>query len=358
MRSALAIILLSASAFAQPLEVTERRAVAASRDVHYAFPRLIRAKSGDLLLFYKVATSHASDPSVMVMRRSKDQGASWSEPQEIHRDPQPDHAATNTVPLVLPGGRILDWLSSYAFSKQARREPTFWNWSDDDGKTWSPIQRFDTDPSRSTYYVTDAILTSDGMLACAATFPPTFAGNCWAVIWHSKDGKKWTVRSNLTSPKENRGDEVALLETSPGTILCLLRARQASDNPLRKGLPRFLSKDGGRTWTELENLQSQLDCTLQRPFLTRLDRRTVLLSGRDYDRKLVVAYVSRDNGQTFGERTVIDKYVGDGAYTAAVPIGPDTVRMVYYSDVDSALRMPDIFSVKIRVPAKRSTPSK
>ena len=37
-----------------------------------------------------------------------------------------------------------------------------------------------------------------------------------------------------------------------------------------------------------------LDCTLQRPFLTHLGDRTYLLSGRDFDRKQVVAYLSLD----------------------------------------------------------------
>jgi hypothetical protein len=212
------------------------------------------------------------------------------------------------------------------------------------------MERFDRDPSRSTYYVTDAINTSDGMLACAATFPPTFIGNCWAVMWHSGDGgRTWAVRSNLTSPQENRGDEVALLETKPGEILCLLRGRQRPDNKYKQGLYRFRSRDAGKTWTEESNMLPQIGCTLQRPFLTRLDANTVLLTGRDYDRKLVVGYVSRDNAETFGERFVIDRYTGDGAYTAAVPVAKDSVLLTYYSDVDSATRMPDLFTVRIKV---------
>jgi hypothetical protein len=331
------------------IEVSGRRAVSASREFHYAFPRMIRGRSGDLLLFYKVARSHASDPSVMVMRRSKDNGATWSEPVEYHRDPKPDHSATNTVPLLLPSGRILNWLSSYGFQKPATREPTWLRWSDDDGDTWSPPARFDTGPARSTYYVTDAINTSGGILACAATFPPAFIGNCWAAVWHSSDGKSWQHISDITSPQENRGDEVALMETSPGRILCLLRSRQVADNPYRKGLARFVSTDGGRSWKEEANLEPQLRCTLQRPFLTRLDGRTILLTGRDYDRKLVVAYVSRDNGATFGERRVLDRYVGDGAYTAGVTLGKDTVLLAYYSDVDSEPNKPDIFTVELKV---------
>ncbi|MEO7650175.1 MAG: sialidase family protein [Bryobacteraceae bacterium] len=337
-------------AFSQTLEVSERRAVAASRKIHYGFPRMVRAVNGDLLLFYRVGVTHVYDPSTIVMRRSSDNGVTWSAEGEIHRDPKPDHSATNTVPLVTPSGRILNWLSSFGFQNPNTREPTYWRYSDDHGATWSPMQLFDSDKTRSSYYVTDAINTSDGMLACAATFPPSFAGNCWAVMWHSANGgKTWKVRSNLTSPTENRGDEVALLETSPGSILCLLRARQRPDNPLRKGLYQFRSSDGGKTWVEGENLLAALGCTLQRPVLTRLDKSTILLTGRDFDRKLIVAYISRDNARTFGDRHVVDSYQGDGAYTSAVSIAPGTVLMAYYSDVDSAPRMADIFTVKMKV---------
>lgn len=351
MRSRLLVCLLLAAALpAQKLEVTGRRAVAASRSIHYGFPRMVRAANGDLLLFYRAGVTHVSDASAILMRRSKDNGATWSREQEIHRDPLPDHSATNTVALVTPSGRVINWLSSFGFSKPNTRERTYWRWSDDHGATWSPARLFDTSRTRSTYYITDAINTSDGMLACAATFPPSYAGRCWAVIWHSGDGgKTWSIRSNLTSPDENRGDEVALLETRPGSILCLLRARQVADNPIRKGLCQFRSRDGGRTWTEGENLLPQIGCTLQRPFLTRLDARTVLLTGRDVERKLIVAYVSRDNARTWGERRVIDSYQRDGAYTTAVSMGRDTALMAYYSDVDSEPLRADIFTVRIRV---------
>jgi hypothetical protein len=222
-------------------------------------------------------------------------------------------------------------------------------WSDDNGKTWSQFRRFDNDASRSSYYITDAIRTGDGLMAAGATFPPSGIGNCWVLIWHSgDDGRTWTVRSTLTKPETNRGDEVALLEMSPGRILCLLRMRRqpgAANYP--KGLSSFTSTDGGRTWKERENLYSQLGLTLQRPFLTRLDERRILLTGRDVERKEVVAFVSTDNARTFGSKAVIDSYSKDGAYTTCVPLERGEALMVYYAD--SASSLPDLRSVRLRV---------
>jgi hypothetical protein len=323
--------------------------IAVSREIHYGFPRIVKAANRDLLVFYRVGKTHASDHSAVAMRRSKDGGKAWGEERILYRDADPNCSAHNSVAVVAPGGRIVLWISRYLFAPApARRAHCLWTWSDDHGATWSEFQQFDRDASRSSYYMTDAIRTSDGLLASNATFPPSQIGNCYAVMWHSADaGRTWAVRSLLTKPEENRGDEVALLETAPGEILCLLRTRrQPNAAAYPKGLYSFLSKDGGKTWTERENLQAQLGLTLQRPFLTRLDRRHVLLSGRDVDRKEVVAFLSTDNAATFGHKIVIDRYLKDGAYTSCLA-EPNGALMVYYCDAEGSL--PDIRAARLKV---------
>lgn len=144
----------------------------------------------------------------------------------------------------------------------------------------------------------------------------------------------------------DRGDEVALLETEPGTILCLLCDRRHTD------LYRRWSKDNGRTWSKRESLRQMLDCVLQRPVLTRLDAKTLLLSGRDFKRRLVVAYLSRDNGQSFGERHVLDSFQRDGAYTTAVVTGKGRVLMAWYSDQGTVALKPDIKLATLSVPER------
>ncbi|MBM3747918.1 MAG: exo-alpha-sialidase [Acidobacteria bacterium] len=323
----------------------------AAPDVHYGFPRMVRAANGRLLLFYRVGTTHASDSSSIALRISADGGATWSAQRILYRDPDPARSAHNPVALVARSGRVILWISRYRFTPTpARREPGAWTWSEDHGATWTEFRTFDEDPSRSSYYLTDAIRIRDGLLGCAATFPPSGVGNCHALMWHSADdGKTWKVRSQLTAPEANRGDEVALLETGPGEILCLLRTRRqpgATDYP--KGLAALFSTDGGKTWTERENLHLMLGLTLQRPFLTRLDGKRVLLSGRDVERKEVVAFLSTDNARTFGHKTVIDSYLKDGAYTTCVTLTRTRVLMVYYADSPGTL--PDLRAVRLEVP--------
>jgi hypothetical protein len=344
----------------QTIEMNKPVRVAASREAHFGFPRMIRTKNGDLVLFYRVGQSHAYDRSSIAIRRSTDDGKSWTT-QRILRTDVPGYSAHNPVPLLTAGGRIVLWVSRYEFAKRPTvRHAGVWASSNDDGKTWSKFTRFDADTTRSSYYITDAIRTSFGLLAGSATFPPSGVGNCYVQIWHSADdGKTWAVRSNLTLPEENLGDEVALFEMDANRVLCLLRDRR------RKDIYRLWSTDGGKTWSKRERLRNMFDCAFQRPVLTRINKNTFLVTGRDMERRQTVAYVSRDGCRTFGERHVLDTYQRDGAYTSGVLVDKNTVLLTWYSDEGSAALKPDIKlarltihetpqSIWVQLPEKRS----
>lgn len=339
-----------ASLSAQKIEFTPPVPIVADPAVHYGFPRIVRAANGHLLLFYRIGKSHASDHSSVALRRSSDGGKTWLAEQILYTDPDPGRSAHNPVALVAPSGRVILWISTFRFSTSpARRETGSWTWSDDNGATWAPFRVFDTDKTRSNYYITDAIPTSDGLLAAGATFPPSGVGNCYVLLWHSANGgRTWQVRSRLTAPEANRGDEVALLEQSPGHVLCLLRTRrQPGAKTYPQGLSAFHSTDGGRTWTEDANLFPQLGLTLQRPFLTRLSSSRILLTGRDIDRKEIVAFLSTDNGLHFGRKVVVDSYAKDGAYTSCVKLSANETLMVYYADAPGTL--PDLKAVRFKI---------
>ena len=122
----------------QTLEAGGVMDVATSRDVHYGFPRMVRAKNGDLLVFYRVGTSHAYDYSQIAMRRSRDVGTTWSEERILHADPKRDHSSHNPVAFVTKAGRVILWVSSYGFQSEPKtRDPGYWSWSDDHGETWA-----------------------------------------------------------------------------------------------------------------------------------------------------------------------------------------------------------------------------
>lgn len=324
----------------QTVEMTVPRPVAADPSVHYGFPRLIRAGDGRLLLFYRVGVSHASDPAAIAMRHSLDDGRTWSDERIIHRDPD-GYCTHNPVPAVAPDGRVILFVSSYNWRGGAKL-PMYWSHSDDHGQSWSTFAKFDTEPTRSTYYMTDLLPTERGLFGMSTGFAPDARTQAHNLFWHSPDGRNWRVRSVMTQPSENRGDEVTILETQAGALMVLLRDRRQLTTW------RLWTTDEGRTWSEPEDVGSQVEI-LQRPFLTRLTPTLVLLSGRDRKRALVVVYVSRDGGKTFAERHVIDRFYGDGGYTSAVALSDSSALLVYYADDPQSRGKPDIRQVTLNV---------
>jgi hypothetical protein len=324
----------------QTIELHGAKPIAVDRQVHYGFPRLIRAADQRLLLFYRVGTSHASDPSTIAMRHSRDNGENWSDERVIHRDPD-GFSAHNPVAITAADGRVILFVSSYNF-RDRRKLPMYWSHSDDQGDTWAPFTHFDTDPSRSTYYMTDIERTEDGLFGMSAGFAPDARTQCHNLFWFSPDGREWELRSAQTQPADNRGDEVDIFHTGGDDFMVFHRDRR------QQTTWRVRTADAGRTWTEREDLGSQVEI-LQRPFLTRLTDSLVLLSGRDRKRALVVVYVSRNGGATFGERHVIDSYSADGAYTSAVRLNDRQALLVYYGDRADSRGKPDIRQVTLTV---------
>jgi len=326
--------------WAPTVTMTEPRAVAADPEVHYGFPRLVRTADSRLLLFYRVGVSHASDPAAIAMRTSCDDGRTWSDERIIHRDPD-DYCAHNPVAVVAPHGRIILFVSSYNW-RAGRKLHMYWTHSDDHGGSWAPFTKFDTDASRSTYYMTDVVRTDRGLFGMSTGFAPDARTQAHNLFWHSSDGRDWCLRSVMTQPEDNRGDEVDILPTGPDGFMVLLRDRR------RQTTWRVWTTNEGRTWSEPEDIGSQVEI-LQRPFLTRLTQNTLLLSGRDRKRALIVVYVSRDGGKTFAERHVIDRFYGDGGYTAALPLSESTALLVYYADSPEFRGKPDIRQVTLSV---------
>ena len=265
------------------IRVEDTSFIARHGDTQYRFPRMSTDGQGRLLLFYRVGLTHMRDTGGIAMRTSTDGGESWSAPEV-----------------------------------------------------------FDSNPGRSSYYMTDVVRVSDGLIGSGSTFALPGVQPCHNILWHSADdGRSWQERSILTPPQENLGDEVAMLEPEPGRILLILRHRPKTDTLA------FVSDDGGRTWGERRSI-SHMVGVLQRPLLRRLTDGSIFLSGRDYETKEVVVFLSTDDGETFGERCMVESYNADGAYTGAAEVEKGMVVLVYYSDRVRA-HCPDLVQAVLRV---------
>ena len=274
------------------IHFSELTRVASSPEVHYGFPRLVRARNSDLLLFYRVGTTHASDDAVNAMRISDDNGKTWSEEQVLFRTDS-GFSAHNPVALVTPKGDIIFWCSRYHYGP-ALRPPCHWSRSTDNGRTWGPFAQFPLPVPFSCYYVTEAISIGDSLLAGAALFPMSGERLCRVAILRSHDeGRTWAETAELARPGDNLGNEAALLQMRSGEIQCILRAKPGHETH------RFWSRDKGSNWSPPESLGGMIGCPLQRPFLTRLNDEEVLLTGRDGAEHAVVVFFRETEGVPF-----------------------------------------------------------
>ena len=92
---------------------------------HYGFPRLVRAQNGELLLFYRIGTTHAYADSAIGMRRSSDSGVSWSS-ERILWQCEEGYIAHNPVCINGAQGRVILWASRYQYGLNLRH-PCWWS---------------------------------------------------------------------------------------------------------------------------------------------------------------------------------------------------------------------------------------
>ena len=109
----------------------------------YRIPAIVKTKAGTLLAFAEARRAWCADSQEidLVMRRSEDDGRTWSATQTVlsGTDTDPNAVATrgNPAPIVdYETGRIV-LLSTMDPGTTSRPRTPYVQFSDDDGKTWS-----------------------------------------------------------------------------------------------------------------------------------------------------------------------------------------------------------------------------
>ncbi len=336
-----------------PLRAEDRQVIE-SDGTYNSTPSVVRAANGDWVLSYLKGSGHVNSHMV-VLRRSEDQGQTWS-PEAVYFDtskPDPGLARTPDDELFIsfvkldPNGN-----AGAAFSR-----------STDNGLTWGPFAFFDH-PVNNTAAFSALFATADHTMygvgygpstADPALDNPTF--------WFSTDdGETWTKRSDLSQAGEPGLNETNIIRTGPDDLLAIARADDNIDTFGRR------SDDMGASWGKLISYTVHLG-TIQDPQLIRahgalilLGRQALGIPGAPQDigfPRQLVAYVSYDQGRTFRYGTVLDTYTGqtiDGAYCWPLRMADGRIFVVYYADSHN-LRKPDIKSLILRVDFPRARES-
>ncbi len=260
-----------------------------------------------------------------------------------------------------PGGRLWAvWYAGYAGGEGPNNYIAV-STSDDDGKTWQevlvidpdwtgPVRAFDpevwmapdgalylfwaqaighdasiggvwtlkiTNPEQAVPQYEAPRRLTDGVMMCK---PIVLSTGEWALpvsTWREMDfsakiavsadqGQTWTVRGACNVPKEVRNfDEHMIVERGDGSLWMLVRTKY--------GIGESVSTDRGKTWPELT--PSSIPHPAARFFISRLSSGNLLLvkhgpMNERIGRSHLMAFVSADDGQTWGGGLLLDERAG------------------------------------------------
>ena len=258
---------------------------------NYRIPSLLVTKDGTLLAFCEGREGGDSGDIDLLVKRSADNGATWSDEQVVWDDGR--NTCGNPCPVVEEeSGRIwlfMTWnLGSDVERRIIRKESRdtrrpFLSYSDDDGVSWSkPVDLSKTckDPSWGWYatgpgvgiqlkmgkhrgrLVIPADHSYDAPKGKLAGGPFGYGSH---VLFSDDHGATWK-RSAHVKPECN---ESQVVELADGTLL--LNMRSYNDNHCRA---ISTSKDGGETWADIRPDRQLVESRCQASLIHRSEEHT------------------------------------------------------------------------------------
>ncbi|NIA31578.1 MAG: hypothetical protein GWP06_16930 [Actinobacteria bacterium] len=384
----LVILLLafSAGSMAQQSDslILRQISVYSSHDEYCAWPTIVRASNGDLVVAFSLNEEHLGPDGKIVMVRSSDNGKTWTKPQILYDSPIDDRDIGLTVgknglmlahlwstfwtcekyralpPKAYPPETIDRWCKvvnrpDYKAAKSMAGEAGLV--SRDNGKTWSPRL-----PGKDS--VKGGIQLPDGtFLVASYRLEKNFVG----IYKTDSPEKPWIKIADVKSPCPDslRFGEPHILRLPSGRIIMMMRATPIpySDNSERSHLYFTYSDDDGQTWaapvkTELWGYPPHL--------LLLSDGRVVCAYGyrrKPYGQRVCI---SKDGMIWKKENEIVlrnDACNIDLGYPASVELQPGKVLTIYYQPdpkdcpqemhpPDPNRSRPDILGTIWRVPSK------
>ena len=347
---------------------------------HYcAWPALVRAGNGDLLLAYVRTEQHLAPAGCIVTQRSTDNGDTWSEPTVAYSTPLDDRECGLTV---LPTGQILlhvwttfwktenytclppeayppelitKWINHVnrpAYQSATAQQGSWSISSTDHGHTWSaPVAGPDS--------IHGGIALQSGGLLIAGYRKD---GGHIGVYQATRPAGPWqqTATVHCPTPDTHQFGEPHAVQLRSGRILLMIRYTARAYDDQRDDLHLWVSysDDAGLTWS----------APLRTPLLGFPPHLLELQDGR-----ILCAYGYRR--RPFGERAALsddglnwdiagevvlrdDSGNHDLGYPASIELRPGEILTVYYQKSafdpsDIHRHKPAIMATRWRVPARR-----
>lgn len=323
------------------IEIIKQGIVASRPKQMYAWPGITIAANGDIIIAASERKFHCCPYGREVIIRSKDNGESWSLPQEVYNSELDDRDANL---LTLPDGTmILTFFSSAAFTesqyilpeweKRSKRitqkliDEVAGYWllrSFDGGYTW------EKEPHRMPFGAhAGPTALSDGSLI--------YLGDSNGRMFGAKstdNGVSWKVLGEISYTKPE-GDcsfnlnENHVLEISPGKLVALFRAGSNVEEN-NQWTWQATSNDNGLTWSMPQKTLFGVP-----PHLLRLKSGAVLCSYSHRKEPFSIrAVLSYDECKSWDIENIITLYQWtdwpDMGYPVSVEINPNEILTVFY----------------------------
>lgn len=324
-------------------------------------PSVVVTKKGTVLAFAEGRerpTDQAEND--IILKRSTDGGRTWGALQVVHEDGK--HSLNNPTAVVeQQSGRVFlmyQRIPSHMKERGKNIETGYEGtniyrnllvWSDDDGATWTkPL-----DVTRTTKRATNATTIASGpglgiqltrgphagRLIIPFNEGPYHLWNNFAVFSDDR-GATWKFGENVPGAfvkdaklgQRSQINEVQMVELSDGSVR--LNSRQFAGANVRKN---SLSKDGGVTWSPVEDVPALRDPSCNASVLrysfgdgaSGLGR--ILYSGPDSTNRINgTVHLSRDDGATWPVKRVL--WPGSFAYSVLTRLPDGSVGCLFETD--------------------------
>lgn len=324
----------------------------------YRIPSIIKTKNGTLLAFAEGrATRKDVSEQDIVVKRSEDNGQTWSDPLVVAEDGRNSYANPCTV-VENETGRIFLFLQHYPYPCKERdvvpglEGPeicrNFVLHSDDDGKSWSEPKNITKETKRPTGAT--SIASGPGIGIQKRRDPHEgriiipYNQGPWGkwrnyMIYSDDKGDTWHMGDLIPNhPKKRGGNEIQIVELKNGSLMANSRSYGLSLFQKRNCRRTSISADGGETWSKYKD-----DKTLIEPrCMASIYRGSDPLDGEQsrilfsnpatkLQRKHGVVRVSYDEGKTWKHSKVIEN--GRFTYSCLVRMQNDTIGCFYETGV-------------------------
>jgi CshA-type fibril repeat protein len=315
---------------------------------NYRIPAIITAADGSLITVTDKRWNHAGDLAAKidpVVRRSTDNGKTWSAPLTIANFGGPNGAGDAVLVMDKPTGDLLClFVAEKGFFASTSANPIKIQYcrSTDNGITWgAPVDITNqiygagcSNPITQNWLGVfigsgRAHQLRDGTIVAALTVRETSGGINNYMMSSTDGGITWTPSTGIA---ETGGDEAKIVELNNGNLMMSIR---------NAGTRRFnISTDKGLTWGTAYNQAGIMDPNCDGDFI----RYTSTLDGYDKNRLLhtipfagnrtnVSVLMSTDEGTTWPVRKTI--FSGASAYSSLTVL-PDGTMGIYYENGENS----------------------